>query len=123
MTHPPLSDMIFPGQKVKGAKIKMRPNILKNLWQNIYENYIKSSIRVFADYGIALLFFVIFLYGLISMAGYKTPQWLPVYSFLTFLICYGLLYSEMKAIAAKEKKGYIIAGKADTGSHSRQGLS
>lgn len=66
--------------------------------------YVKSSARVLANYSISVLLFIIFLYAVISLAKNNTSTWLAIYSFVVFLLCYALIYSDMKKLAIKERK-------------------
>ncbi len=63
------------------------------------KNYIKSSLKVLADYGLSLLLFCIFV---ISMYKY-----LSVFSFIIFLLMFALIYSDFKKLAIKEKRPHF----------------
>lgn len=67
-------------------------------------NYIKSALKVLVDYLVSLLLFGIFLYPFMAMTGDNYSNWLPVYSFLMFLVLAALLYSDIRKKAEIEKK-------------------
>jgi hypothetical protein len=67
-------------------------------------NYLKSGLKVLVDYLISLLVFGIFIYVFISITGDNFSRWLPVYSFVIFLLTFLILYSDFKKIAVKEKR-------------------
>jgi len=60
------------------------------------KNYIKDSLKVFFDYGIAVLIFVFFVYTFF--------KYLVVYSLVIFLLMSAILYSDMHKLATKEKR-------------------
>ncbi len=66
--------------------------------------FIKKSLKLLIDYLIALVIFGVFLYPVISLAGEKFSFWLPVYSFIIFLILTLIVYSDFKTLALTEKK-------------------
>lgn len=68
------------------------------------KQYIKCGARVLYDYTIALIVFVVFLYPFIGLTGDKLYIWLPLYSFILFLLAFYLIYVEMKGQGIKEKK-------------------
>ena len=68
------------------------------------KNHIKGGLKVLGDYGAALLIYFILLYTFIAITGEKFSNWLPVYSFVMFMLMVLILYSDMWSLAAKEKK-------------------
>ena len=68
------------------------------------KNYIKSGLRVFVDYVISLVVFVIFLYMFLAITKDNYSKWIPLYSFLNFLLLYAMLYSDLRKLAVKEKR-------------------
>jgi len=67
-------------------------------------NYIKGGLKVLVGYLISLLIFVIFLYMFLSISKDNFYKWLPVYSFVLFLLMFAILYSDIKKLAVKEKR-------------------
>lgn len=68
------------------------------------KQYIRCGARILYDYVIALIIFVVFLYPFIGLTGDKLYVWLPLYSFILFLLAFYLIYAEMKGQGIKEKK-------------------
>ncbi|HHW47562.1 MAG TPA: hypothetical protein GXX14_02965 [Clostridiaceae bacterium] len=68
------------------------------------KEYIKSGFRVFIDYIISLVVFVVFLYMFLAITKDNYSKWIPLYSFLNFLLLYAMLYSDLKKLAVKEKR-------------------
>lgn len=67
-------------------------------------NHIKGSLKVFYDYCMALVVFVILLYPFISFTKDNFVQWLPYFSLFIFLIMFIIIYADMKTLAIKEKR-------------------
>jgi hypothetical protein len=67
---------------------------------------IKDSVKVLTSYLLAFLVFSIFLIVVISMT--RTTEslyfWLPIYSFVNFLILFLAIYSDIKRLATIEKR-------------------
>jgi hypothetical protein len=68
------------------------------------KDYIKSGLRVFTDYLISLVIFVVFLYVFLAITKDNYSKWMPLYSFLNFLLLYSMLYSDLRKLAIKEKR-------------------
>jgi hypothetical protein len=68
------------------------------------KQYIRCGARILFDYVIALILFVVFLYPFIGLTGDKLYVWLPLYSFILFLLAFYIIYAEMKGQGIKEKK-------------------
>lgn len=68
------------------------------------KNHIKGGVKILAGYLITLLIFIVFLYTFISITKDNFVKWMPVYSFIFFLLLYLFTYSDMKRLALKEKK-------------------
>ena len=66
--------------------------------------YIRNSVRVLVDYGVILLIFVFFLYVFLSITGTHYYAWLPVYSFICFVLLAMMLYADYKKLAVREKR-------------------
>lgn len=69
-------------------------------------NYIKSGLKVLADYCISVIIFVVFLYMFLSVTKDNYSFWIPLYSFMNFLLLSFTLFSDIKKLAIKEKKPY-----------------
>lgn len=67
-------------------------------------NYLKSGLKVFKDYLLSLILFVVFLYPFIVITGNRFLDWLPIYSILVFLLMFSITYSDLKSIAKREKR-------------------
>ena len=67
-------------------------------------NYIKGGLKVFTGYLMSLLVFVIFLYLFISVTKDSFYAWLPLYSFILFVLMFLIIYSDMRKLAVKERK-------------------
>ena len=67
-------------------------------------NYFKGGLKVFANYCIALIIFVVFLYIFISIAKDSYSKWIPLYSSIIFISLFSILYSDLKRLAIKEKR-------------------
>jgi len=67
-------------------------------------NYIKGGLKVLTGYCITLLIFGVFLSIFLSMAGDNSFKWLPVYSFVIFILMSFMMYSDMHTLAVKEKR-------------------
>jgi len=67
-------------------------------------NHIKGGLKVFTDYLVSLLLFLIFLYPFISLTGEGFTKWLPLFSLFIFFLMSLLIYVDMKALAHKEKR-------------------
>lgn len=65
---------------------------------------IKSAFKVLTDYFISLILFAIFLIIPVGLAKDNFYRWLPVYSFIIFLVMFTTIYSDMKKLAVKEKR-------------------
>jgi hypothetical protein len=72
--------------------------------EGVFMNYIKSGAKVFGDYLISLILFIVFLYPFIVITGESFSNWLPVYSILIFIPMFSILYSNLNSIAKKEKR-------------------
>ncbi|MGE5613858.1 MAG: hypothetical protein ACM3XR_05580 [Bacillota bacterium] len=68
------------------------------------KQYIKCGVKILYSYIISLIVFVIFLYPFMGLTGEKLYVWLPLYSFLMFLLASFIIYVEMKDQGIKEKK-------------------
>ncbi len=64
--------------------------------------YIKNSLRVFGDFGIMLIIFVVFLYAVLSLGKDKPEIWLVVYSIMIFTLLVFMLYGDMRKLAQRE---------------------
>jgi len=67
-------------------------------------SYIKNGLKVLFGYLISLVIFAVFLYVVLSIAKENLYKWLPVYSFVIFLLMFAIIYSDIKRLAAKEKR-------------------
>ncbi len=67
-------------------------------------NHIKGGLKVFYDYCISLILFIIFLYPFLSFTKENFLKWLPLFSLFIFLLMALITYSDMKALAFKEKR-------------------
>jgi predicted Na+-dependent transporter len=68
------------------------------------KEYIKGGLKVLSNYVIALIFFVVFLYAFIVIAGENFVNWLHYYSFIMFLLLFAIIYSDFTRLARKEKR-------------------
>ncbi|HHW31307.1 MAG TPA: hypothetical protein GXX20_06485 [Clostridiaceae bacterium] len=68
------------------------------------KEYIKGGLKVLSNYVIALIFFVVFLYTFIVVAGENFVNWLHYYSFIMFLLLFAIIYSDFTRLAKKEKR-------------------
>ncbi|MGI6668420.1 MAG: hypothetical protein ACOX4M_03025 [Acetivibrionales bacterium] len=68
------------------------------------KQYIKCGARILYDYIISLIVFVVLLYPFIGLTGDRLYIWLPLYSFVMFLLAFCLIYMEMKDQGIKEGK-------------------
>lgn len=66
--------------------------------------YLKNGMKLLANYGVSLVLFLIFLYPFMGFTKNNLYTWLPIYSAVFFIFAYLLIYSDMKALAIKEKK-------------------
>lgn len=67
-------------------------------------DYIKNGLKALTGYLISLLIFGVFLYVFLSIAKESFSKWLPVYSFVFFLLMFAIIYSDYKRLAVKERK-------------------
>lgn len=67
-------------------------------------NYFKNGLKVFFDYCISLIIFVIFLYVFLGLTKDNYSFWIPLYSFINFLLLFSILYGDIKKVAMKEKR-------------------
>ncbi|MGI6777782.1 MAG: hypothetical protein ACOX7R_07090 [Acetivibrionales bacterium] len=67
-------------------------------------NYLKSGAKVFGNYLISLVFFIVFLYPFIVITGERFSNWLPIYSILIFIPMFSMLFSNLNSLAKKEKR-------------------
>ncbi len=67
-------------------------------------NSVKKAAGIFGNYIIILIIYIVFLYTFISITGEKFVEWLPLYSFLMFLLLFYLIYNDMKTHAVKETR-------------------
>ncbi|NSW91945.1 MAG: hypothetical protein HPY74_14975 [Firmicutes bacterium] len=70
----------------------------------MFKNHIKDSLKVLGNYAAALLIYVILLYTFIAITGDNFTKWLPLYSFIIFLLMSLMLYTDLWRLAAKEKR-------------------
>lgn len=68
------------------------------------KNHIKGGMKVLLDYGAGLLLYFILLYSFIAITKDNFARWLPLYSFLMFMLIYVILYSDMWSLGDKERK-------------------
>lgn len=68
------------------------------------KQYIKTGGKILYDYAMSLIIFVVFLYPFIGLAKENLYTWLPLYCIIVFIFTFFLIYSDMKALAIKEKK-------------------
>jgi hypothetical protein len=68
------------------------------------KNFIKSSFKTLTGYLITLLIFCVFLYVFLSITKDNYSTWVPLYSFINFLLLFAILYSDFKQLAIKEKR-------------------
>lgn len=67
-------------------------------------NYIKGALKILGGYCISLIIFGVFLYPVLSIARDKFSFWLPIYSFVIFLMMFAIIYSDIRKLAVKEKR-------------------
>ncbi len=68
------------------------------------KNHIKGGLKILGDYAAALLIYVILLYTFIAITGENFTKWLPLYSFIMFLLMVLMLYTDLWHLAVKEKR-------------------
>lgn len=68
------------------------------------KNLLKDSLKVISSYIMALVVFVIFLVAVISLTRDNFYFWLPIYSFVIFLLLFSMLYSDLKRLAIRDKR-------------------
>ena len=68
------------------------------------KHYIKYGAKILSNYSVTVLFFLIFMYPFMSIAGDYFDTLLPYYCFLFFVFIAFLTYAEMKELAIKELK-------------------
>ncbi len=68
------------------------------------KQYIKTGGKILYDYAMSLIIFVVFLYPFIGLAKENLYTWLPLYCIIVFIFTFLLIYTDMKALAVKEKK-------------------
>ena len=68
------------------------------------KNHIKGGLKILGNYTAALLIYVILLYTFIAIAGEKFTEWLPIYSFIMFILMALMLYTDLRHLAVKEKR-------------------
>ncbi len=66
------------------------------------KNILKNSLKVFWGYVISLVVFVLFLYTVISFSKENFGKWVTIYSFVIFLLMFGIIYSDLNNIGRKE---------------------
>ena len=67
-------------------------------------DYVRNGLKVLYNYIIVLVIYVIFIYVFLSITQDKFNDWLPLYCILLFIFLFFLLYTDMKALAVKEKR-------------------
>jgi hypothetical protein len=67
-------------------------------------NHLKGGLKVLTGYLISLVVFIIFLYPFIGITKDNFYKWLPVYSIIFFLLMLVLIYTDIRKLAAKEKR-------------------
>jgi len=67
-------------------------------------DHIKGGLKILFDYTVSMLVFGVFFITFVGILKDNYYAWLPVYSFVMFLLVYALVYSDVKRIAIKEKK-------------------
>jgi len=68
------------------------------------KDYIKNGFRIFIDYLISLVIFGVFLYTFLAITKDNYSKWIPIYSFIIFILLYFMVYSDLKKLAIKEKR-------------------
>lgn len=68
------------------------------------KNHIKGSLKILSNYASTLLIYVILLYTFIAITGENFTKWLPLYSFIMFVLMTLMLYTDLWHLAAKEKR-------------------
>lgn len=68
------------------------------------KNFIKSSLKALTGYFISLLLFCVFLYVFLSITKNNYSTWIPLYSFINFLLLFAIIFSDFKRLAIKELK-------------------
>lgn len=68
------------------------------------KQYIKTGGKILYDYAMSLIIFIIFLYPFIGLVKDNIYTWLPLYCIIVFLFTSIIIYTDMKALAIKEKK-------------------
>lgn len=68
------------------------------------QGFIKKCWKVLLGYILSLMVFGIFSYFFLSVSGSKFNLYLPYFCFVTFLLAYFLIYSDMKKAAQIEKR-------------------
>jgi len=68
------------------------------------KNIIKSSFKVFGDYFVSLIIFVIFLYTFFVITKENYSKWIPLYSGVNFILMVSIMYADMKNLGKKEKR-------------------
>ena len=68
------------------------------------KNYIKNGAKILYNYVLTLIVFAIFIYVFISATGSSFGTYLPLYSFLLFLLAFFIIYSDTKRVGIKEKR-------------------
>lgn len=68
------------------------------------KQYLRTGGKILYDYAMSLIVFIVFLYPFIGLAKGNLYTWLPLYCIIVFLFTFFLIYSDMKALAVKEKK-------------------
>ncbi|HHY24714.1 MAG TPA: hypothetical protein GX527_10905 [Clostridiaceae bacterium] len=68
------------------------------------KNHIKGGLKILGNYAAALLIYVILLYTFIAITGENFNKWLPVYSFIMFILMILMLYTDLWHLAVKEKR-------------------
>ncbi len=66
--------------------------------------YIRNGTKILADYGMALIVYIIFLYPFMGLTKDSLYTWLPLYSAVFFIFAFAVIYADMKDIAKKEKR-------------------
>ncbi len=65
---------------------------------------IKNGMKILADYSMALIVFLIFLYPFFGLTKDNVYVWLPLYSAVFFIFAFAVIYADMKDLAKKEKR-------------------
>ncbi len=66
--------------------------------------FVRKALKTSADYVIVLIIYVVFLYTFVAITGDKFYNWLPVYSAVSFLLLFLILYNDFKMLAMKERR-------------------